>query len=73
MEVWTYGGELARLGGLVRLGEISPSLRNSYENMCSYEKIQARFLFFSLHKLKIVNNIDLSSKLSFTYRINVSH
>ena len=34
-----YGGELARLGGLARLGEISPSLRNSYKNiMCSYEK-----------------------------------
>ena len=33
------GGELARLGGLARLGEISPSLRNSYKNiMCSYEK-----------------------------------
>ena len=35
----SYGGELARLGRLARLGEISPSLRNSYKNvMCSYEK-----------------------------------
>ena len=35
----SYGGELARLGGLARLVEISPSLRNSYKNiMCSYEK-----------------------------------
>ena len=35
----SYGGELARLGGLVRLSEISHSLRNSYKNiMCSYEK-----------------------------------
>ena len=35
----SYGGELARLGGLARLGEISPSLRNAYKNiMCSYEK-----------------------------------
>ena len=30
-----YGGELARLGVLARLGEISPSLRNSYKNMSS--------------------------------------
>ena len=35
----SYGGELAQLGGLARLVEISPSLRNSYKNiMCSYEK-----------------------------------
>ena len=35
----SYGGELARLGGLTRLGEISPTLRNSYKYiMCSYEK-----------------------------------
>ena len=35
----SYGGELTRLGGLVRLGEISPSLRNSYKNIaCSYDK-----------------------------------
>ena len=34
----SYGGELTRLGGLVRLGEISPSLKNSYKKMCSYEK-----------------------------------
>ena len=35
----SYGGELARLGGLARLSEISPSLRKSYKNiMCSYEK-----------------------------------
>ena len=35
----SYGGELARLSGLAHLGEISPSLRNSYKNMmCSYEK-----------------------------------
>ena len=35
----SYGGELARLAGLARLSEISPSLRNSYKNiMCSYEK-----------------------------------
>ena len=35
----SYGGEIARLGGLAHLGEISPSLRNSYKNiMCSYEK-----------------------------------
>ena len=34
-----YGGELAWLGGLALLGEILPSLRNSYKNiMCSYEK-----------------------------------
>ena len=33
------GGELARLGGLAHLGEISLSLRNSYENtMYLYEK-----------------------------------
>ena len=36
---YSYGGELARLGGLAHLSEISPSLRNSYKNiMCSYEK-----------------------------------
>ena len=29
----SYGGELVRLGGLVHLGEISPSLRNSYKNI----------------------------------------
>ena len=30
-------GDLARLGGLAYLGEISPSLRNSYKNIiCSY-------------------------------------
>ena len=29
----SYEGELARLGGLARLGEISPSLRNSYKNI----------------------------------------
>ena len=35
----SYGGELARLSGLARLSEISPSLRNSYKNiMYSYEK-----------------------------------
>ena len=34
----SYEGELVRLGGLARLVEISPSLRNSYKNMCSYEK-----------------------------------
>ena len=35
----SYGGELARLGGLGRLSEISPSLRNSNKNiMYSYEK-----------------------------------
>ena len=34
----TYGGELARLGGLAHQGEISAPLRNSYKNMCSYEK-----------------------------------
>ena len=35
---YSYGGEQARLGGLARLGEISPSLRNSYKNiMCSYK------------------------------------
>ena len=35
----SYGGELARLGGMAHLGEIPPSLRNSYKNiMCSYEK-----------------------------------
>ena len=28
-----YGGELVQLGGLAHLGEISPSLRNSNENM----------------------------------------
>ena len=33
-----YGGGLTRLGGLACLGEISPSLRNSYKNMSSYEK-----------------------------------
>ena len=30
---YSYGGELARLGRLARLGEISPSLRNSYKNI----------------------------------------
>ena len=35
----SYGGELARLGGLARLGEISPSLKNSYKYiMGSYKK-----------------------------------
>ena len=35
----SYGGELARLGGLARPSDISPSLRNSYKNiMCSYEE-----------------------------------
>ena len=35
----SYGGKLTRLGGLARLSEVSPSLRNSYKNiMCSYEK-----------------------------------
>ena len=35
----SYGCELAHLGGLARLSQISPSLRNSYKNiMCSYEK-----------------------------------
>ena len=35
---YSYGGELARLSGLARLSEISPSLRNSYKNiMCSYK------------------------------------
>ena len=29
----SYGGELAKLGGLGHLGEISPSLRNSYKNI----------------------------------------
>ena len=33
-----YGGELTRSGGLACLGEISPSLRNSFKNMSSYEK-----------------------------------
>ena len=34
-----YGGELARLGGLAHLGEISPSLRNSFKNRtCSYDR-----------------------------------
>ena len=34
-----YGGEVARLDGLACLGEISPSLRNSYKNiMRSHEK-----------------------------------
>ena len=34
-----YGGELARLGGLAHLGEILPSLRNSFKNrMCSYDR-----------------------------------
>ena len=32
----SYGGQLVRLGGLFHLGEISPSFRNSYKNMCSY-------------------------------------
>ena len=36
----SYVGELARLGGLACLGEISPSLRSSYENVnVSYENI----------------------------------
>ena len=36
---FSFEGELARLDGLASLGEISPSLRNSYKNiMCSYEK-----------------------------------
>ena len=35
----SYGAELARLGGLARLSEILPSLRNSYKNIkCSYKK-----------------------------------
>ena len=35
----SYGGQLARLGGLAHLSEISPSLRNSYKIiMYSYEK-----------------------------------
>ena len=35
----SYGVELAQLDGLARLGEISPSLRNSYKNiMGSHEK-----------------------------------
>ena len=35
----SYEGELVQLGGLARLGEISPFLRKSYKNiMCSYEK-----------------------------------
>ena len=35
----SYGGGLVQLGELARLSEISPSLRNSYNNiMCSYEK-----------------------------------
>ena len=29
----SYGGKLARLGGLARLGEITPSLRNSSKNI----------------------------------------
>ena len=32
----SYGGELARLSGLAHLGEISLSLRNSYEIQCVY-------------------------------------
>ena len=31
----SYGDELARLGGLACLGEISPSLRNSSKNIMS--------------------------------------
>ena len=35
----SYGGELARLGGLACLSEILPFLSNCYKNiMCSYEK-----------------------------------
>ena len=34
-----YRGDLAQLGGMAQLGEILPSLRNSYKGMiCSYEK-----------------------------------
>ena len=36
---FSYGGELAQLGGLAHLGEISPSLRNYHKNMlCSFKK-----------------------------------
>ena len=35
----SYGGDLVRLGGLAHLGQISPSLRNSFKRiMCSYEE-----------------------------------
>ena len=34
----SYGGELAELGVLGHLGEISSSLRNPYKNMRSYQK-----------------------------------
>ena len=38
----SYGGELARLGGLTHLGEISSSLRNSYKNCVFMESEPAR-------------------------------
>ena len=36
----SYGGELAQLGGLARLGEISPFLRNSYKYVFIWEVSQ---------------------------------
>ena len=46
---YLYWGELAQLGGLACLSEISPSLRNSYKNvMCSYESEPARLDGISL-------------------------
>ena len=32
-EAYSYGVELAQLGGLAHLGKISPSLRDSYKNV----------------------------------------
>ena len=48
--VWTCskGGELDQLGELVHLGEISPSLRNSYRNMmCSTNPSRGTSLDFA--------------------------
>ena len=51
--VWcfSYGGELTRLGGLAHLGEISPSLTNSYKNInvLLWESSQPRLGEISLY------------------------
>ena len=42
----SYGGELARLGGMAHLGEISSSLRNSYKNIIDIMCSLISFVFF---------------------------
>ena len=45
----SYGGKLARVGGLAHLSEISLSLRNSYKNiMCSVKSEPAGLVGISL-------------------------